>query len=664
MTIKLLPEYLINQIAAGEVVERPLSIVKELLENSIDAKAKHISVICRGSGKSFLQVIDDGIGMTKEDIALCIKRHATSKLPDNSLNNINTMGFRGEALAAISNVARVTIASKTANDEHGWILSINGGEQGEIEPINITGGTIITIKDLFYCVPARLKFLKTNAVEIKQIMDVVNRLAVAHPSIHFSLENNNKVIYDYSVESFSLAEIRKDLAQGEESETDRLLLGRLKQVLGDTFVNNCAKVAHGCEDFKVTGYISLPTFNRPTSAWQFFYIKNRYVKDRFLNYAIKAAYHDYIPHDRSALVVLFLDCNHMSFDINIQPDKTKVRFVDEKFVKSNIIRALKDVLVKVGNKVSDNLNHQLMNKVIAQNKNVFAQSEITNEIESAKVDTSVDAQMKDSVFEKSFAVNTSGANFSDLSLAKKPEQTKAILFNDKTVAIKENANVVNMVDMFNSTNQAESNNRKNSTADSQTMFVEHSLGQALVQVHKTYVISETNEGIVIVDQHAVHERLVYEKLKNDYANGKILTQRLAIPVSVKLSQTEVLLLQECNEDLKNMGLWLEDIKGDGCIVRGLPSYLVDCNAEELVHDICAQIQEFGGTMVLEEKSNELLGNFACHHSIRAGKVMNYAEMDALLRQIEESEVAGQCNHGRPTYVTISKKDLDKMFHRC
>ena len=633
MSIRLLPEHLVNQIAAGEVVERPLSIIKELLENSIDADASKIKIICRNGGKSFLEIIDNGCGMNKDDLALCIKKHTTSKLPENTLNNIQTMGFRGEALAAISTVSRTTISSKQkdqqSDDNHGWKININGGKLEAIEPINMDCGTIVTIRDLFFCVPARLKFLKSNAVEIRHIMDAINSLALSHPKIHFTLENNDKIVYDYPIEKVSIKEtITAELTSNEENE---YLLGRIQQVLGKGVLNNCVKVEYKEGDLNIRGFACVPTFNRPTSAWQYFYIRNRYVKNKFFHYATKAAYHDYLPANKAAVVILFLDCNNMSFDINVEPDKTSVRFVDEQSVKSSIIKALRKAISKVSNTTSSILHHEFMEKISKPKE--IPKDNVLHLAKASPISNSTITERAKLSFEDnpSFSSNTSSP---------KP------LINSTPI-----------------TTVLENNNAKLPDKLPSIVPNENTLGQPVAQVHKTYVISETKEGIVIVDQHAVHERLVYENLKKEYMTGQVVTQALALPITVSLSQTESLILKEHGVALKEMGLWLEDIMEQSCIVRGLPVYLADIDAETLLHDVCAQLQEFDTSCVLKDKANEILGNFACHHSIRAGKIMSTQEMESLLRKIETTQGSAQCNHGRPSYIKISKKELDRMFHR-
>ena len=625
MTIRLLPEHLINQIAAGEVVERPLSIVKELLENSIDAKATKIEIICRNGGKSFLEIIDNGCGMNKEDLALCIQKHATSKLPGSTLNNIQTMGFRGEALAAISTVSRTTISSKTADEEHGWSININGGKVEDIKPINMERGTIVTVRDLFFCVPARLKFLKSNAVEIKHIMEAINSLALSHPKIHFILTNNDKVVYDYHPEKVSIQDTKSEGITADKE--DDYLLGRIGQVLGQGFLNNCIKVKYELGDLKIKGFTCVPTFNRPTSAWQYFYIKNRYVKNKFFNYATKAAYYDYLPSNRAGVAILFLDCNNMSFDINVEPDKTSVRFVDEQKVKSAIIKALRNAIAKVSHTTSTILHHDFIEKISEPNQ---AHQPVTK----AKI----------------LPLSTS-----------KLTRTEKILFDSPAPISKTPQPIAEPMVKTPISKAIESSVKEQEARP--VLTTDNYLGHPVAQVHKTYVISETNEGIVIVDQHAVHERLVYEQLKKEYMTGQVLTQALSLPITAALNQTESLTLKEHKAALKEMGLWLEDIIEQSCIIRGLPVHLADVDGETLLHDVCAQMQEFETSCVLKDKANEILGNFACHHSIRAGKTMNSAEMEALLRDIETTQGSAQCNHGRPSYIKISKKELDKMFHR-
>ena len=661
MTIKMLPEHIINQIAAGEVIEKPSSIVKELIENAIDAGASKIKVITKSGGKSFLQVIDNGKGMSADDLKMSIKRHATSKLPNNNLQNVNTMGFRGEALSSIANVSRMTIASKDKKSKHGWLASVSTDNSVEIEPISMQNGTIVTVKELFYVVPARLKFLKPAAIEIKFIMELFNKIAMSYPDIQFTLENNEKTIYDYLVSKVPLSNSieTKDPSLDAENinkkeSKNEIYLGRIQQILGAEFIKNCTKISYGTDELKIYGFTSLPTFNGPTSISQYFYINNRYIKNKTISYAIRTAYSDYLPKDRHCLIVLFLDCDNLIFDINVSPDKTQVRFVDEKSIKAQLTKILRTTLAKVGNRVNSSLNTKLVEK-LTNDRRISNIQDFTNNISiPSNTPLSAATQLKPATLMHSNSSAQPIIDFIEPSISNNNANAN-VLHDNTTEELQYDSH-------YNNEFLNIEKNPKISKLDNITPKLP--LGKAVAQVKDTYVISENDDGIVIIDQHAVHERIVYEQLKKDFLKDGIKKQSLVVPISVTLNPLEMQLLENHNDSLKKLGLWLEKFDDNSIMVRALPSYLIKSNVTNLIKDLFAELQTFDSDFILEEKINHILATFACHHSIRAGKIMNHQEMNELLRQIEKSETAAQCNHGRPTYVKISKKDLDKMFHRC
>lgn len=596
MTIRRLSEQVINRIAAGEVIERPASVAKELVENSIDAGATRIDVTIRDGGKSLVAVVDDGCGMTGEELTLAIKRHATSKLVDDNLQLVATLGFRGEALPSIASVSRFTLTSRTADADTAWTLSIDGGEIGEAIPAAYPKGTRIEMRDLFYATPARLKFLRTDRTETQRIAETLNRLAMAHPEIAFQLTAEDKIKLEYAAEQSDLLDAR---------------LVRLSAVMGREFAENALIIHAERSGTTLTGYAAVPTLNRANAALQFLFVNNRPVTDRLLIGAVRGAYADFLARNRHPLVALFLEIDPRLIDINVHPAKSEIRFRDPGLVRGLIVGALKHALAEAGHRASTTVSQAALG-------------------------------------------------------AARPGMRTATPFGyrPQTPSNDLQENVLAFQTPLDHDNQLEPGARiENTVLPSNGTDQGFPLGAARAQLHGTYVIAETEDGLVIVDQHAAHERLIYEQMKNALANSGIQRQGLLIPEVVELEETAVTQLIDRSTELAELGLVLEGFGEGAVVVREVPALLGTIDVQNLVKDLAAELLELGDSFALREKLSEVVGTMACHGSVRAGRLLNGTEMNALLREMEITPHSGQCNHGRPTYVELKLADIEKLFGR-
>lgn len=599
MTIRILPTIMVNRIAAGEVIERPASAIKELVENAIDAGATRIEVQVQGGGKVSLSVTDNGKGMNAEELAIAVLRHATSKLPDDDLLNIHFLGFRGEALPSIGSVSRMEITSRAKEAQDAWGIRIEGGEVSEIYPAALSEGTRIEVKDLFYATPARLKFLKSDSAEVRYINDTIQRLAMAHPEIAFSL---------YS-------EGRKLLKVEAQSQTDLFdaRLKRLADIMGREFGENAMPITAEREEVILYGFAGLPTFNRGTSTEQYLFVNGRPVRDKLLLGVVRAAYQDFLARDRHPVVALFLEIPCQEVDVNVHPAKAEVRFRDNGMIRGMIMGSLKHALNDAGFRASSTVATAALSSFqpasqAPQNYQYSFQPRYVSPAASSAV-----MQFQEPVFAPQASVL----------------QDSAIPHN---------------------------------TPISQTE-PDYPLGAARAQLHETYIVAQTKQGIVIVDQHAVHERLVYERMKAQLAETGIARQALLIPEVVELEPFAAQQLAARAEELAELGLIIESF-GDGAIVvREIPTLLGDTNVHSLIRDLADDLSEFGETLALRDKLEHVCGTMACHGSIRAGRRLNAEEMNALLRQMETTPHSGQCNHGRPTYVELKLSDIERLFGR-
>ncbi|MBP6952002.1 MAG: DNA mismatch repair endonuclease MutL [Alphaproteobacteria bacterium] len=598
MTIRKLEAHLINQIAAGEVIERPAAAVKELVENSLDAGATTITVQLREGGRSLIAVTDNGVGMTSEDLELSVERHATSKLPTSDLFNIQTLGFRGEALPSIGSVSRLHLTSRAQNTQEAWTLKIEGGEKQPLVPASHLQGTHIEVKDLFYATPARLKFLKTPSTELSHAIELLNRLALSHPHVGFKLMADQRVVFDHTI--------------------CPTLPERLAQIMGSEFVQNALPIEMTRGDIFLKGFISLPTFNRVNTSHQYLFVNGRPVKDKLLQGAVRAAYQDFLASNRYPLLALFLELPHEDVDVNVHPSKIEVRFRDSGLIRGTIVSALKQTLAKASHQTSTTISAQALQALRPKS---LHQPSLTEFIPRSSQSTRISGWPQHSVS------------------------------NDPTF-LKESSSSTPLND-FEETSPSPSLN--------EAPLDIPPLGFAKAQFHETYIFAQTQEGLVIIDQHAAHERLVYERLKTEI--GHVKRHPLLIPVVVELAEDTVPLLKSIQDDLLTLGLVIEPFGEKAVLIRETPALLGDINLQALLQDLLDELKELGEPLSLKKRLAEILATSACHNSVRAGRKLTVEEMNALLRQMEQTPHSGQCNHGRPTYVELKKADLEKLFGR-
>lgn len=603
MPIRILPSNLVNQIAAGEVVERPASVVKELVENAIDAGAKSIEVRLIDGGKGLISVTDDGKGMTAEELPLAVERHATSKLPDDDLFNISFLGFRGEALPSIASVARLTITSRTKDAENAWQINIEGGRKSEVRPAAHPQGTRIEVRDLFYATPARLKFLKSSSNETAQCVDILNRIALANSNIAFYL-------YDGEKKKISLPACAGDLFESR--------LERLSAVMGRDFATNSILIDAARDSVRISGYVSLPTLNKANSLSQFLFVNNRPVRDKLLLGAIKGAYQDVLASGRYPVCALFIDVEPKDVDVNVHPAKAEVRFYDSALVRGLLVGAIRNGLNLHSNHTSNVLD---LSELVADKIPDF---EDTTPLKSGFLEEARPAY--------SYQSRPAAASYGKQAVLPELEHK----FSVRVEAVED---TVERSDIGE-------------------------LGVAKAQFHDTYIISQTEDSIIITDQHAAHERIVMERLKDSLrSGGKPASQILLIPEIVDLDMVEKNRIVAAAPELAKLGLVLEEFGTTAVIVRETPALLGDCDVKALVEDIAQQLAEWGTGFELAEKLHLVCATIACHGSVRAGRRLNAEEMNKLLRDMEHTPHSGQCNHGRPTYVKLKISDIAHLFDR-
>lgn len=610
MPIRILPNNLVNQIAAGEVVERPASVIKELVENAIDAGATNIEVRLVDGGKSLITVTDNGKGMGADELNLAVERHATSKLPDDNLFNINFLGFRGEALPSIASVSRLSITSRTKDSDSGWKIEVNGGEKSSPMPAAHSQGTRIEVRDLFYATPARLKFLKTGSAETTQCVDILHRIALANPGIGFYLFDGDK-------KKLALPPCNGDLFDAR--------LERLGAVMGHDFADNSILIDAERENVRISGYVSLPTLNKANSLSQFLFVNNRPVRDKLLLGAIRGAYQDVLAGGRYPLCALFFDVDPRYVDVNVHPAKAEVRFYDNTLVRGLLVSAIRNGLNSQANRANNSVNLEtLVNDKIpdfsqqAPIKTDFDWGELREHQPAANPQVSRLYQ----------SLNRSG--FRQVEL---PELERKF-----SVRVEEVEDRVERSDIG-------------------------VLGLAKAQFHDTYIIAQNEDSLIIVDQHAAHERIVMEKLKTGLAEGKVAAQILLIPEIVDLAAPEKERILEAAPELEKLGLVVEEFGTTAVIVRETPALLGETDVKKLIVDLAEEMAEWGTGFELTEKLHLVCATIACHGSVRAGRRLNIEEMNRLLRDMEKTPHSGQCNHGRPTYVELKISDIAKLFDR-
>lgn len=602
--IRQLDDAAINRIAAGEVVERPASAVKELIENSIDAGAQRIEVVIADGGKSLIRVTDDGCGISADQLPLAMSRHATSKIDGSDLLNINSFGFRGEALPSLGAVGRLTITSRVQGEDAAMI-SVSGGRMEPVKPAALNSGTVVELRDLFYATPARLKFLRTDRVEAQAVSEVVKRLAMAEPFVTFILRD---------VSNGAEREVfRADAQSGDLFDA---LHGRLSTVLGREFADNALLIDAEREGFHLTGYAALPTYSRGTAVAQFLFVNGRPVRDKLLLGALRGAYMDFLSRDRHPAVALFVECDPTLVDVNVHPAKSEVRFREPSIVRGLIVSGLRHALAGAGHRASTTVADATLGAMRPETVPTREESRIY--------------QMERPSF---------GA--------------RAMSYQVQAPSMPQTG----FAEM------AQPSARFEPTLEAKPEIEALPLGAARAQVHENYIIAQTENGIVIVDQHAAHERLVYEKLKKQMAENGVASQALLIPDIIELADDEARTIVEIADDLARFGLVVEAFGGGAIAVRETPALLGEVNSKALIRDILDELEDLGDTKSLQSRVEAILSRVACHGSIRSGRVMRAEEMNALLREMEATPHSGQCNHGRPTYVELRLTDIERLFGR-
>ncbi len=604
MPVRQLSEGIVNRIAAGEVVERPASVVKELVENALDAGARKIEVVTDGGGRRLIRVTDDGAGMPRDDLALAVERHATSKLPDDDLNDIRTLGFRGEALPSIGSVARLAITTRHAGEPHAWTIEVDGGEKSDVKPAALGDGTRVEVRDLFYATPARLKFLKTDRTEGEAIRDVVRRLAMSWPDVAFTLAGEERVPVTWAA-----------ALPGPPGR-----LARLADILGAEFQANAVEVLGGREGLSVAGFAALPTLTRANSLGQYLFVNGRPVRDKLLIGVVRAAYADYLPRDRHPIVALFVSHDPREVDVNVHPAKAEVRFRDPGLVRSVLIRALQDALARDGQRAATTGG-------------------------SATV-----AAFRPAVTpQRGWDWRRSPARPDSRTIPTPMRGASALGFAEAAQAA---------FDVGNPAADA-----RVDVAEAAPDLLDRPLGAARAQVHETYIVAQTREGIVIIDQHAAHERIVYERLKAALAKSGVARQILLIPEIVELDEADVERITARADELARFGLAIESFGPGAVAVRETPSMLGEIDAQAMVRNLAEHMAEWDEALPLERRLMHVAATMACHGSVRAGRRLKPEEMNALLREMEATPNSGQCNHGRPTYVELKLTDFERLFGR-
>ncbi|CAA6602985.1 DNA mismatch repair protein MutL [Rhodospirillaceae bacterium LM-1] len=590
MTLRLLPPTLVNRIAAGEVVERPASAVKELVENALDAKATRIEITIAEGGRTLIAVQDDGFGMTPQELALAVERHATSKLPGDDLSNIATLGFRGEALPSIGSVARLSIQSRRQGSGEAWKITVEGGSKGQVEPSALAKGTRVEVRDLFYATPARLKFLKSSNTETDHIVDVIERLALAHPKVGF------KLVVEGGRKGFDLPPF-----PGDETEARRLRLGA---ILGRDAIENVLALQAERDGWRITGLAGLPSFGRATSQGQYLFVNGRPVRDRLLLGALKGAYQDLMAHDRHPIAALFLEMPSPEVDVNVHPAKAEVRFRDPAFARGLIVSSVRAALSASGHRTTTTASQQAFGAFRPQGQ-LHGGPSLLREGMAAQAPLGLGLPM---------TAATASPSLQDDSLTAATGEIPP-------------------------------------------------LGFARAQIFETYIVAQSEDGLVLVDQHAAHERLVFERLKTQLAEGGVKRQILLVPEVIEMDASSRQRLLDAAGQLAKLGLTLEAFGNGAVLVRETPAFLGQTDIRQLVRDLAEGMAEWGDLRSFETALGDIAARMACHGSVRAGRKLSTGEMDALLRAMEATPHSGQCGHGRPTWVELKRADIERLFGR-
>lgn len=597
MMIRKLPDSLVNRIAAGEVIERPAAALKEIVENALDAGATRIEVTLRQGGQAMIRVADNGDGMDHDELALCIERHATSKLPDEDLWNLQSFGFRGEALPSIGAVARLTITSRKRGSQEAWSIGVEGGNVQQPRPASLQEGTIVEVRDLFFATPARLKFLKSQRTESDAAREIIEKLAMAHPAVDFTLLEDDRRPIRFA-------------AQPHLLDAKQKIEDRLAAVLGAEFMDNAVAFDIERDGVTLSGYAGLPTWHRATTRQQYLFVNDRPVRDKVLLGALKGAYGDRLPSGRHPAAVLFITVPVRDVDVNVHPTKAEVRFRDSAKVRGLIVTAIRHALEPAAQFTTSTLAPAALESFTAE------------------------------PFSSSPSHGTAG-------------RRPTLIFTDTSYTPQ-------TMPLSGAPLPPSARMTERLVEDPSVSYGR--LGAAVAQVHETFIIAQTPESLVIVDQHAAHERIVYEKMKQSLTSGEIKRQILLIPDVVDMDEPSAQCLLAAAEDLAKFGVVIEAF-GGAVLVREVPALIGHADVKSLLSDLAEELAEMESSRVIEARLEALCSRMACHGSVRSGRKLNAQEMNALLRQMEETPNTGQCNHGRPTYVEMKLTDLQKLFDR-
>lgn len=610
MPIQLLPDQLISQIAAGEVVERPASALKELLENSLDAGSTDIQVVLQQGGIKQIRIADNGAGIAKQDLELALTRHATSKIASlEDLESVASLGFRGEALASIASISRTQLLSREKASKHAWRIASEGSLLSAIEPAALDLGTIVEVSDLYFNTPARRKFLKTEATEFGHCEDVFSRIALSRPDVAFLLQHNGRALSRYTA-----------------SQPER----RFAEVLGSEFAAESISLDESAAGLRIWGLAAKPTFNRSSRDTQYVYVNGRFVRDKLIAHAIRQAYQDVLHHDRHPAFVLFLELDPALVDVNVHPAKTEVRFRDAQSVHRFIFHSLHKALsAPTGASNAATANQAAYNPFSPQQTSAVNYPTYQSQMRLGAAEPST-------FYETLYGARPAGnGDFNQAKQYASPVCYAPEFADESTVQ--------------------------------QQSIAEHPLGFAVAQIHGVYVLAQNAQGLVVVDMHAAHERIMYERLKNALDSQSVAMQPLLLPVSFNADKLEVATVQEAqnshDNSLQMLGFDIAVLSPTTLAIRAVPALLQQSDVVQLARDVLRDLREYGASRALTEQRNELLGTMACHAAVRANRSLTITEMNALLRDMEATERSGQCNHGRPTWFQVSMSDLDKMFMR-
>ncbi len=610
MRIHSLPTQLVNQIAAGEVVERPSSVVKELVENCFDAGAKQITIDIEQGGARLIKIRDDGCGIVKEDLPLALSRHATSKISTlQDLEQVSSMGFRGEALPSISSVARLTLISRTADANCAWSVTADGSEKNfDPQPDPHPLGTTIDVRDLFYNTPARRKFLKTEKTEFAHIETLVKRMALSRFDISFTLSHNHKEILNL---------------KAADSERDKEL--RIAEICGSSFIENAVKIEFAASGLELSGWVGLPTFSRSQQDMQFFYVNGRLIKDKLVSHAVKQAYHDVLFHGRHPVFVLYLTLDPTLVDVNAHPAKLEVRFREGRLVHDFLFTALHRSLADI------------------RPEHLITQIDTIDPAQPEQLSEHDNEPKPRSTFTASHSSRPPQQSSLPLTVSESIRAYAALYPEDKPIEHQPFETSV--------------------AAPSLTSTSNHPLGYAIAHIHNIYILAETPKGVILVDTHAAHERVTYERLKQQYHNGTVPSQPLLLPIKINVTSAEADLAEQEYEFFMSFGFELNRSGPETITLRATPALLRNIDKEKLIRDVLADILVHGLSNRIQDNTNRLLASIACHGSVRAHRRLTIDEMNTLLRDMEQTERIGQCNHGRPTWIEFSMNELDKFFMR-